>query len=527
MADIFDDADLFDNLEAPPPSIGVQTSEAIKGALVPERPDDSPNASALIQTGADMFGGYVQMGENLIQGVKNLKNVVLHPIETGKGVVQAVKDNPFTAAGSLFPYAVKSVPGLGMVTAMGGQLIDQSRRDDTRHPADRWGDLFTAGAGPVAAEIPGKVLASKPAQVVKAAAAKVPPLKRAMDAPDLVRGKVAAFAEDKAVHALNPTKQQARMAPPTMGRTLLEEKAIPVFGSPEAIQARVQTAKQAAGEKVGALIDDTHAKLTYQPPPKPIVTPIGSGLKGPHQPGRETPRAWRYEEATAPKPSGKVIDAEVLAASLEGELAGLRNVPGMEGAVGKMEQYLETLRNNKQLTLPDAQKLRQQIDEAINWNKKVPDMPQAQEFLYSIRTRISQKMNDVIGAFEGENALKNANRKYGDLAQADAILDKSIPRGQSNQSISLGDKVAGGVGAAVGGVPGAVVGAAGNKLSRAVGNAMAARAADRLAKKGSPELRGLARVTRGAYLTEQDQGFRFDDQGRLIIDINSPQVAQP
>ena len=225
-----------------------------------------------------------------------------------------------------------------------------------------------------------------------------------------------------------------------IGRELLDEGAIPVLGTPRRIQDRVAKLKESAGEEVGNLVK-------------------GAG-------------------------NAKVVDAEKLGIQIldSPELALMRKTPGMESAVASIEKQVETLAKNGTMSLEEAQALRQQIDKSINWNKASPDIG-ASKGLKMQRTGIRDAMNEGINTLSPgapKDQLLAANRKYGNMATADDILDKELARNQSNRAISLTDTIAAASGPTL--TAKAALGAA-NKIGRTFGNSAQARTYDAISKK--------------------------------------------
>lgn len=197
--------------------------------------------------------------------------------------------------------------------------------------------------------------------------------------------------------------------------------------------------------------------------------------------------------------SGYRIDSGKLADAVRHseDFARMRKIPGMEGAVGKIEGYLQTLeRNGEDMTLKEALKLRQGIDESINFGKKAQDLGASEQTLYDIRNAIRDKMDDVISKANvaEAGALKAVNRKYGNLSTAQELLDREVARNQTNAAVSLRDAVQIAGGNAAGGPAGAAVAGVISKASRAFGNSVQARGFDAAAKAlaKAPGLAALA-----------------------------------
>lgn len=286
----------------------------------------------------------------------------------------------------------------------------------------------------------------------------LPAIKGAKDFVGKHSPKVAEFlkkkAEQKATRALGrptPTqsaKMQATGQDREIGRTLLDEGAIPILGTPDRIAGRVSNLKEKAGQEVGKLVD------------------MGG--------------------------DAKLVDAQKIAIDIldSPELSQMRKTPGMESTVAAIEKQVETLANNGQMTLKEAQKLRQGIDKSINFNKADPNMRGTQEALYQQRSAIRNSMNEGINSLPdapGKDALLNANRKYGNLSKAEDLVTKEQARNATNRAVSLSDTVLSAGGAATGNPVAAIGLGALNKAGRTFGNSIQARTYDTLSKalKGS------------------------------------------
>lgn len=273
-----------------------------------------------------------------------------------------------------------------------------------------------------------------------------------------------------------------------IGRTLLDENAIPILGTPKRIAGRVEQLKEKAGEQVGALIRSAGDK--------------------------------------------KVIDGERMALELldSPEVAQMRKTPGMEGFAEKIEKFADTLAGNGEMSLSQAQKLRQGIDKSINFNKRASDMPGIQGALYDIRTALRDKMDNAIAELQiaEKGALKAANRKYGNLAQAEQILEKELGRQNVNRAVSLTDTIAAAGGAATGSPLAALALGALNKAGRTFGNSVMARGGDAASKAlaNVPAAVNLSNSAPQVYqglLNRMANPTGFTERGVDPI-LNNPQV---
>lgn len=202
-----------------------------------------------------------------------------------------------------------------------------------------------------------------------------------------------------------------------------------------------------------------------------------------------------------PRPAGS-IDAPALAQNLraQGDSAKLAKIPGMEGLASKINGFLDTLSSNSRaMNIRDAQTLRQGIDSAINWGKRVPDMAGTQQYLVNIRNALSDAMNNSVDQAASKSGgalgqLRQANQNYSTLSKINDIAANRAAMNSANRAVGLTDTIAtgagAGVGASVGGYvagplgaevgagAGGVVGGGLNKFGRTYGPAIQANAGD-------------------------------------------------
>lgn len=253
-----------------------------------------------------------------------------------------------------------------------------------------------------------------------------------------------------------------------IGREMLDAGTVPVLGSTTRIAKRVAAAKEKADDVISKILEST-----------------GKGES--------------------------VFDSEAVAIKLLDmpELKTMRTTPGMEGVVRTIEDAAETLSKNGKLTLEGANKLKRAIDKSINYNKKIPEMAGKQEGLFKTRTAVRDEMNELVNQMspgKAKDQLLAANRKSGNLATAEEILEKELGREQRNRMFGLTDTIAAAGGLAIGDDPtekavyAAAIGLL-NKGGRKFGNSIQARGADGLAKQ-------LAKIPRLAQMAEKNpSGF--------------------
>ena len=399
-------------------------------------------------------------GETFLEAGRRLGQAA-SPINAAKGMWDAVS-NPRETLSSIGPRIAGPIAGAGAAIKLGSPAIIASGpwAPLTALGLGAFGattgqqavDLFDRNTGTFAEEA-DKVAGRLAENVASGTLAALPV--GAGQARQAAAPKLRQIAEDRAVSTLQPTKAEARRVAqrnPNLGRTLLDEGTVPVLGSGPRVAQRVGEAKQRAGAEIGRLIKSADG------------TPV--------------------------------IDSAELARQVQPRINELRGVPGAEGAIRQMERQVETLRQNKVMSVAEAHRLRQQIDQSINWAKQPGDLSQTQGFLHDIRSDLSQRLNTAIDALDAggpQNQLRDANRRFADLAAADSILERSVPRGQSNRTIGLTDTIAAGSGLAAGGVPLAAAAGAGNKFLRTYGDSIVARGADALAGpvRNAPPLQTL------------------------------------
>lgn len=212
-------------------SLAVQTADMLR----PEMTGKNPNLEAFGNVAADITGGFVGLGDNTIQGIKALPNILMHPIETAKAIGGAIKGNPATAASAFVPYAVKKIPGVGVVAGMTGQLIDQYRGGASANmePADRFANMLSAGFGNATPDMLKVAKASRPAQAI------------AQSKPGIVaQAATEVVKQSKPVQAITEVGRKARGLPKAIVKSRLSRAS----GAPvEALEALVRDPMDMAG----------------------------------------------------------------------------------------------------------------------------------------------------------------------------------------------------------------------------------------------------------------------------------------
>jgi hypothetical protein len=285
-----------------------------------------------------------------------------------------------------------------------------------------------------------------------------------------VAAPVSKYLSDKAAKSATrslgrPTPTQAaKMAKSgddiAIGRGLLDEGAIPVFGTSGRVAKRVEKLRDKSWNEVESLLKSGGDEATV-------------------------------DGAEAAK---RILDSE--------DLALLREA-GETQSVKALEDAAEQLAGMGKVSLEKAQRIKKTIDDKINYNAKDPTSAASQEGRFAKRTALRDQMDRAVtdlGA--GEGALKAAFKKQGRLEKAMDLTSLESGRNQANAKVSLTDALFAGSGFAGGETPeervafAAILGLL-NKGRRSVGPAMAARSMDAVAKQ-------LARVPKYAQLAEQN-----------------------
>jgi hypothetical protein len=227
-----------------------------------------------------------------------------------------------------------------------------------------------------------------------------------------------------------------------------------------------------------------------------------------------------------------------------------KGMAGGNDVIAKVNKVLDDIGVNGITDLKTAQKVRQSLDNQINYNvvnKEVADVPRE---LKSLRNAIQTKIKENLGKIDetqGTNFLKDfaeKNKRYGNVTElADMALDKSA-RESSNAAFGLRERMSGGTGAVVGGaiagVPGAIVGGGlgsmTTKVARQYGTPYVALVASKVAStlannQGamdafSAPLLKAAQVSPKAFVTTINSFMNNPEFKKKIDTLNSPKMPR-
>lgn len=266
----------------------------------------------------------------------------------------------------------------------------------------------------------------------------------------MVSEKLRTGAAKSATRAIGrPTPTQAAEMARTgedvaLGRSLLDEGAIPVLGTSGRISKRIESLRD---------------------------------------------ESWQAVEDILARGGNTVVDGAVVGARLldDPAVALLRKTPGAESTVKAIEDAAETFARGGQVSLKEAQAIKRSIDKQIAYGRGIPDHG-TQEAKFLSRTALRDEMDDAVTRLGGgQNELKGAFKRQGMLEKASDLAEREAGRTQANQKISLTDVISGAGGLAIGDTPTekAIFGAIGtalNKGRRTFGASLAARSQDAAAK---------------------------------------------
>lgn len=217
-----------------------------------------------------------------------------------------------------------------------------------------------------------------------------------------------------------------------LGRTMLNNGLAKAGDSVKSIAQKSEALKRQTGKQIGQVYDKV----------LDILTEPGSNI--PPEIIHQVQSAGFHPELQAEEMK------TVVAAALKGR-------PGSTQAINKANQVIDELAMNGNNLTPDhALELKGGVDDMINWSKKAADLPLDQEALKIVRNQIQGRLDNQVGMIDQvlgnkQSAdLKNLNRLYGNVSTIANISRDRALRDMANQSVSLGDKMGGGLGALAG-----------------------------------------------------------------------------
>lgn len=219
-------------------------------------------------------------------------------------------------------------------------------------------------------------------------------------------------AGDQAVKALNPTLSQmerleATKNPTAVGKRLLDEGIVTPLASRQTMANRLEGKLGTAGQDIGnqlSALDDATAKL---------------------------PNAEDYRV----NPADVADNAQRLVRDPMSKTAAYKGaVPGMDKEVDNLRTFQDPW------SLSEANKQKTAYDKTLRWDQTQGPGKEAlkglrNELSDAIDSRVEQGSADT-GAFDPD-AFQAAKQRYGDLAQASQIANKSAAKDAHNNNVGL------------------------------------------------------------------------------------------
>lgn len=191
--------------------------------------------------------------------------------------------------------------------------------------------------------------------------------------------------------------------------------------------------------------------------------------------------------------------------------------PGSVENVGSGQPFDNQSRT---VNLLDAWKMRRGIDQAIDFNKRVPDMPGYQQGLVSVRNNVQQAIQ---GALPEE--AQGLARRYHVLQSAEDIAKDTTARQMGNRTISPSDYIAGLGGLVHGGGVSGVAASVGNHVLRTRGGQTAAWGLNNLSKILSERPDAFGPFA-GPLLSAAKRGTQALSVTHFLLQQSNPQYRQ-
>ena len=409
--------------------------------------------------------------ERLSQDVMSEEHPYLSPVAGFAGAMAGVPGGIFSAP-TLAGRMLKS-SGVGAVSGLLNSRADLTKGEFSKATEDAgWGGAIGMAIPPALEE--GTI-----------------PLAKGIGSA--ISGPMKSLAETKAFKSLGPyardsIKAFAKDKVNDIGRTALDEGV--VGGVPTSYGGLNQRANNALESKGDAFGDYVNKLSDAEQQLKSKMGDID------HQ----------INPVDGAKPNTIGIDPGLIAKSMREEFKGSESIPGM-GAKNKtatrlIDQFEENA--NGPLSLKDAQNLKTELGQEINW-KKLPgaDISPKEQVQRSLYGKLASAVDDYADVLDktvnGPSAegFQKIRNDYGNLKQIGAITAGKQAREFANRSISPSDYMVGAPGVAYGeiqhdpgaGIIGGLMGVA-NHIGRKFGNQAMATGLDATANAvmKSPEL---------------------------------------
>jgi hypothetical protein len=254
-------------------------------------------------------------------------------------------------------------------------------------------------------------------------------------------------AKTKAFKAMGAMLKDFRMAtgqnaPEEIGDTLLKKNIVSAGDTLEQMAEKAGIARQETGQKIRDVYGKVKESLNYLK-----SGPVSKGVSA---------REQKLLDMTK-------LDGKKLADTVNGKLSrGFKNNLDNTQAKERVQSVIENLKGmGDDIDLQDLIDARRNLDESINYSKKLNEQPVVQQQLKTVRDVLHKSIQNrvrVVGKVlkdkELINELKTANKEYGHLATAERVAKDKIARESANRYFSLGDRLTSGAGATIGAATG-------------------------------------------------------------------------
>lgn len=474
------------------PQSGFNPDSYLAKATGQAKQPPAENPSRQAQTGLEYFGqaatgGYLPhlqaaaepYTNKLFAALKGQKppeedqSYVQRRDENTKRLEDEFKEYPKTALAGMLAGSVASGAALGAgmpaATAKLGKLGQAALAGGVLGAAQNPGDTEGQMSGPQLAD---RAKGAGVGAAVGGVAEKV--LGGLQSAPT----KLSEYAQEKAFKSSGAMLKDFRQAfsrdnMNELGQFMIDNKLVKPGASFDSVAEGSNQIKQEAGKKIGAIYD-------------------------------------RLGDAASKNPDGvldsfaiadpKAVKADLTSAAYDPKVMPKLNAQHYRDTMDKMIDQIATGDTHDVRYLNDVIG---EIDDKINWSKRVPEMADFQQGLVKVRQALRQKVNDIADRVGGNDAnlsdeLKQLNKTYGNATTINRIAEDRTGREAANRLLSPSDYGTGAIGALIGSqfgetpeerlkhaVMGAGLGLA-NKAARIYGNPLLTTGASKVGQALQP-----------------------------------------
>lgn len=224
-----------------------------------------------------------------------------------------------------------------------------------------------------------------------------------------------------------------------IGDTLLQNNIVQAGDTLEDIARKALEAKNMSGQKIGS-----------------IYKQVSETVKDTESMAKLSPKAKKLLDITALDGS-KIADKSLN--RINKNLVNELDAPEIKARVVKVLDELRA--KGPDIDIQDLQQMKSNLDNSINYDKALSDLPKVQKELKVVRDMISKQIQDrvrVLGKITGKKdllgQLKAENKNYSHFSKAEAISSNRAREVEGHKWLSLSENLAGGTGATIGAMTG-------------------------------------------------------------------------